>query len=231
MNGFNNSQPASSKNVRNAIIALGAAIALVIVGTIIFLGIPLGTETEDVAEREFYRAVPEGIEVSFELETVRVLEGDHERGILTEVEMQARINGAPTTDPETGAVSVPVIFDTTSDAKVPATLVLGMDEDVILTLLVTNGELGATQEWRTRPVSEIAPLLHEGDPLMVRVYVDQPPQDSAFVCDAECEEGLQEIRDAYTQNSLIRTAVQTGEVPPTNLTIRAVSALTVYVEG
>ena len=82
-----------------------------------------------------------------------------------------------------------------------------------------------------RPVSELVPLFQVNNKIFVRLFVDEPPiAEEIDGCEKTCEALLEEVRNAYAENSKLVDAVQMGNVPDKPIIVKAVSGLTISVK-
>lgn len=218
---------------KQRIVIAGAALVLLAAGVALYrAGILLPQQEPTPSEQKTFRNVfADGTEAPLvRPERVRIFSPNRAEGVLGEVEMEGYIATAPSRDPETGAVSVGISFTSPAGTSVPATVVLGTEEEQILSFLVPGGAIG-TEVWQFRPVSDLVPQLKEGNPIVVRLFLDTPsPEEIGEGCDTACRAFLDTVVSAFAENAQLANAVRAGTTPETPLVGRAVAGLMIYTE-
>jgi len=160
---------------------------------------------------------------------VTIIPGDPARGTLEAAEIEGVIRSEPFWD-EQGQAVVAVAFPRQGSNKVTTQVVLGSQDERILTLYAEGLQVGSVQEWRARPVAEILPHLKRGDPIRVRFYLQRPPPHwlSDPRCNDSCKRRLEKAERFFEANTrLVETINAGGKQPGEPFQIGAISALVV----
>lgn len=217
--------------------ALIIGVTMVLVGVVFFA---FGGADEDspkvtIEEREFQVQNPQNPNLFFEQGEVKTLLPIEDKLIFARAQIEGRITGLPSAEEP---VTVPVSFQTTAGDEVGTIITLGNSDKRISVLVADNGAIGQTQVWRAIQVSDITPLLHEGDPIRVEFYLKDIPEDILKqmlenpICAGEaqerCRERIEEVDLWYENNSLLIKGIQGNAVLPENHIIGAISELVIY---
>jgi len=130
----------------------------------------------------------------FDDEPYKVTNGDGDNNVLSDALFVGRIENTPYFSEESGVYEMKVRFSWKERAEVSSIVVLGEEDELILTRLTENGVVGGQEEWILTSVKDLNPILKEDDPIFIKLYL----ADEVYQIISNKEECIDKCRDLMT---------------------------------